>query len=82
VGQVWHGLTTLQDETERFALDKRQALIEGLVCSPENAMSKSYYVTTPIYYVNGPPHIATPTPRSRPTCWRAGSGSTATTCST
>ena len=29
-GEVWHGLTRLQDETERFALDKRQALIEGL----------------------------------------------------
>jgi DNA polymerase-3 subunit delta' len=29
-GKVWQGLTTLQHETERFALDKRQALIEGL----------------------------------------------------
>jgi DNA polymerase-3 subunit delta' len=29
-GEVWHRLTHLQDETERFALDKRQALIEGL----------------------------------------------------
>jgi DNA polymerase III subunit delta' len=29
-GEVWQGLTRLQDETERFALDKRQALIEGL----------------------------------------------------
>ncbi len=29
-GEVWHGLTRLQDETERFALDKRQALIESL----------------------------------------------------
>ena len=29
-GEVWQGLTRLQDETERFALDKRQALIQGL----------------------------------------------------
>ena len=29
-GEVWHGLTRLQDETEAFNLDKRQALIEGL----------------------------------------------------
>ncbi|HEY1932401.1 MAG TPA: DNA polymerase III subunit delta' [Acetobacteraceae bacterium] len=29
-GEVWHGLTELQDETERANLDKRQALIEGL----------------------------------------------------
>jgi DNA polymerase-3 subunit delta' len=27
---VWHGLTRLQDETERFALDKRQAIVSGL----------------------------------------------------
>jgi len=27
---VWHGLTRLQDETERFALDKRAALVQGL----------------------------------------------------
>jgi DNA polymerase III subunit delta' len=29
-GDVWQGLTRLQGETERFALDKRQALIQGL----------------------------------------------------
>ena len=29
-GEVWHGLTRLQDETERFALDKRSALVQGL----------------------------------------------------
>lgn len=27
---VWHGLTRLQSDTERFNLDKRQALIQGL----------------------------------------------------
>lgn len=27
---VWHALTELQDETERFALDKRQAVLSGL----------------------------------------------------
>ena len=26
-GEVWQGLSRLQDETERFALDKRQALV-------------------------------------------------------
>lgn len=29
-GEVWHGLTRLQDETERFALDRRAALVQGL----------------------------------------------------
>ncbi len=29
-GDVWQGLTQLQDETEQFALDKRQAIIAGL----------------------------------------------------
>lgn len=29
-GDVWHGLTRLQDETERFNLDKRQAIVAGL----------------------------------------------------
>ena len=28
--EVWQGLTRLQDETERFALDKRHALVAGL----------------------------------------------------
>jgi DNA polymerase-3 subunit delta' len=27
---VWHALTRLQDETERFNLDKRQAIVAGL----------------------------------------------------
>jgi DNA polymerase-3 subunit delta' len=29
-GDVWHALTRLQDETERFALDKRHAIVAGL----------------------------------------------------
>ncbi len=29
-GEVWHGLTRLQNETERFALDKRQALVASV----------------------------------------------------
>ena len=29
-GELWAGLTRLQDETERFALDKRQAIVAGL----------------------------------------------------
>ena len=29
-GDVWHALTRLQDETERFNLDKRQAIISGI----------------------------------------------------
>jgi DNA polymerase-3 subunit delta' len=29
-GDVWHGLSKLQDETEGFALDKRQAVVAGL----------------------------------------------------
>ena len=33
-GEVWHGLTRLQDETERFALDKRQAIVAGLGLLP------------------------------------------------
>ena len=28
--EVWQGLTRLQDETERFALDKRQAIVAGI----------------------------------------------------
>lgn len=28
--ELWHGLTQLQDETERFALDKRQAIVAGI----------------------------------------------------
>ncbi|MGE0225290.1 MAG: DNA polymerase III subunit delta' [Acetobacteraceae bacterium] len=34
-GEVWHGLTRIQDETERFALDKRQAIIAGLALLTE-----------------------------------------------
>jgi DNA polymerase-3 subunit delta' len=29
-GELWQGLTRLQDETERFALDKRQAIVAGI----------------------------------------------------
>jgi DNA polymerase III subunit delta' len=29
-GEIWQGLTRLQDETERFALDKRQAIVAGI----------------------------------------------------
>ena len=29
-GDVWHALTRLQDETERFALDRRQAIVSSL----------------------------------------------------
>jgi DNA polymerase-3 subunit delta' len=29
-GELWTGLTRLQDETERFALDKRQAIVAGV----------------------------------------------------
>lgn len=29
-GEVWQGLTRLQNDTERFALDKRQAIVAGL----------------------------------------------------
>jgi DNA polymerase-3 subunit delta' len=29
-GEVWQGLTRLQDETERFSLDKRQAIVAGI----------------------------------------------------
>ena len=31
-GDVWHALTRLQDETERFNLDKRQAILSSLSC--------------------------------------------------
>ena len=29
-GELWQGLTRLQDETERFALDRRQAIVAGV----------------------------------------------------
>jgi methionyl-tRNA synthetase len=29
-GDLWAGLTKLQDETERYALDKRQAIVAGI----------------------------------------------------
>jgi DNA polymerase-3 subunit delta' len=29
-GELWQDLTRLQDETERFALDKRQAIVAGI----------------------------------------------------
>jgi hypothetical protein len=57
-GEVWQGLLRLQDETERFALDKRQALvILRRDAHRKNVMKPAFYITTPIYYVNGAPHI-------------------------
>ena len=56
-GDVWHGLTRLQDETERFALDKRQAIVAGLGMLSGKCHDQRFYITTPIYYVNGAPHI-------------------------
>ena len=53
---MWHALSRLQDETERSNLDKRQAIVAGLAPA-ERLMSKRFYITTPIYYVNGAPHI-------------------------
>ena len=32
--ELWHTLTRLQDETERFALDKRQALVQAISLLP------------------------------------------------
>ena len=29
-GELWQGLTRLQIETERFSLDKRQAIVAGI----------------------------------------------------
>jgi DNA polymerase III subunit delta' len=42
-GEVWQGLTRLQDETERFALDKRQAIVAGvsLLSGPDLGTSVS-----------------------------------------
>ena len=57
-GEVWQGLLRLRDETERYALDKRQA--SGRLrraAHRKNVMKPEFYVTTPIYYVNGAPHI-------------------------
>ncbi len=34
-GDVWHALTRLQDETERFALDRRQAILSALALLAE-----------------------------------------------
>ena len=57
-GDVWHALTRLQDETERFALDKRQAIVAGARDAQRKyVMTRRYYITTPIYYVNGAPHL-------------------------
>ena len=36
----------------------------------------SYYVTTPIYYVNDSPHIGHAYTTLAATCWRASCGST------
>ena len=57
---VWHALTQLQDETE--GLPPRQAPgdrrgVRAAGRTIESAMKPSYFVTTPIYYVNGAPHI-------------------------
>ncbi|MBV8458301.1 MAG: DNA polymerase III subunit delta' [Acetobacteraceae bacterium] len=38
-GDVWHALSRLQDETEAFALDKRQAVIQGLSLLTERVPS-------------------------------------------
>jgi DNA polymerase-3 subunit delta' len=39
-GQTWHALTRLQSETERFNLDKRQAIVAGLgLLSPSGQSS-------------------------------------------
>jgi DNA polymerase III subunit delta' len=38
-GDVWHALSRLQDETEAFALDKRQAVIQGLSLLTDRAPS-------------------------------------------
>jgi DNA polymerase-3 subunit delta' len=38
-GEVWHALSRLQDETEAFALDKRQAVIRGLSLLTDRAPS-------------------------------------------
>jgi hypothetical protein len=29
-GELWQGLSRLQDETERFSLDKRRAIVAGI----------------------------------------------------
>ena len=36
-GELWQGLTRLQDETERFALDKRQAIVASVGMLTEHA---------------------------------------------
>jgi DNA polymerase-3 subunit delta' len=40
-GDVWHALTQLQDETERFALDKRQAIVAALALLAEPVQAVS-----------------------------------------
>lgn len=39
--ELWHTLTRLQDETERFALDKRQALVQAISLLPNRTPSSS-----------------------------------------
>jgi len=39
-GEVWHALTRLQDETERFALDKRQALVQAISLLPNSPSAR------------------------------------------
>ncbi|HEX5326438.1 MAG TPA: DNA polymerase III subunit delta' [Acetobacteraceae bacterium] len=38
-GDVWHALTRLQDDTERFALDKRHAILSGVALLTAPAQS-------------------------------------------
>lgn len=40
-GDVWHGLSRLRDETERFNLDKRQAIVSGLALFSGSVQSPS-----------------------------------------
>ena len=55
-GGVWQGLTRLQERDGTFQPrpspgGSRRAELDG------RAMTETFYVTTPIYYVNGAPHI-------------------------
>ncbi len=58
---IWQSLGTIQRDTEALALDRRQAILQSLSLlnsgGPKPGMSQRFYVTTPIYYVNGAPHI-------------------------
>jgi len=57
-GELWQGLLRLQDETERFRAGQTSGV--GLLRRNDhrkNVMKPEFYITTPIYYVNGAPHI-------------------------